>query len=52
MGRSDNICQIVLPADFLGLLILRSAEKANLSRLSAEALISKTPTGKEAARDV
>lgn len=51
VGNLDNMCQIVLLADFLGLLILRSAEKPHLSCLSAEALISRTPTGK-AAKDV
>lgn len=51
-GKTGQYVSNCLAADFLGLLILRSAEKPNLSRLSAEALISKTPTGKEAAKDV
>lgn len=52
MGRSDNVRQIVLPADFLGFLILalRSAEKPSLSWLSADALISERPTGRPAGR--
>lgn len=52
VGRSDNVRQIVLPADFLGFLILalRSAEKPSLSWLSADALISERPTGRPAGR--